>query len=229
MAEIVVVGGFGSSPDQMNFIARTIGDYLGQSATGICFRQASQEHSRLADLIDGSSIMTHSGGIKPVIDAIERHLVMPAEVTTVAPPVREQIPRLLVRGAMISLGLREKNDELEKKFNSTDELVHHAVANFLRIPSLSQFNSVAEVAHLQQEGVDTTVALMGQDGLFNYQVRPVELSVARVRHLGGAVLSIPGSHCRFTHDPVGVLDEIMLARASELTSSDYPSVLALSA
>src|SRR3982751_3288296 len=112
MAEIVIVGGFASSPEQMNHVAHLISDHLGASATGICFRQASQESTRLADLIDGADIITHSGGIKPVIDTIEKHLVMPSDVTTIAPPVREQMPRLLMRGALIHAGLRGTGDEL---------------------------------------------------------------------------------------------------------------------
>ncbi|MES2875906.1 MAG: hypothetical protein V4678_00385 [Patescibacteria group bacterium] len=209
MAEAIIIGGFGSSPEQMHFLAERMTNHLGMDTIGINFREASQHKKRLASFVAGKTVVTHSGGLKPLANAVKAYNSMPERLTAIAPPVPEQIRKLLWRGAMIGLGLNGMPDfELERKVGAGDELTHHALANFGRIPSLSSFNAMNEVADLQRRGVETTIAFMEHDGLFDTSTESIACAVERVRQLGSRVVSIGGGHCRFTHDPLGTMSEI---------------------
>lgn len=209
MAEVIVVGGFGSGPEQMKSIAHRIGEHLGKTAFGINFRMATRNSERLADIVDGNTVVTHSGGAKAVVDSFEHYGAHPDRLVAVAPPVPEQIPKLLWRGALINLGVKQEIlEQLEEKFTSTSELINHPLANFGRIPALGHFAAIAEITRMQQAGTDATVALMSQDTLFDMSTRPVELSIERAQRMGVNVVNIYGRHCRFSDDPVGVLEGI---------------------
>lgn len=209
MAEVIVVGGFGSSPEQMKSIAHRIGEHLGRAACGINFRMATTNRERLADTIHGSTVITHSGGVKAVVDSFEHHGAHPDRLIAIAPPVPEQVRKLLWRGALIQLGVKQAvQGQLVEKFTATDELIHHPMANFGRIPALGHFSAIAEITRMQQGGTEATVALMNQDGLFNMQTSPVERSIDRARRMGVEIVNVYGRHCRFSHDPAGVLQEI---------------------
>jgi len=209
MAEVIVIGGFGSSPEQMNNIAHRIGEQLGRAALGINFRSAVRNIERTADLIHGRTVITHSGGAKPVVDSFEHYGAEPGRLIAVAPPVPEQIRKLLWRGAMIGRGIGEtEQEQLEEKFTATEELVHHPIANFGRIYGLGHFAAIAEIARMRQGGIPATVGLMSHDGLFDMSTAPVEHSIARARQIGVNVVNIFGRHCRFSADPAGVMQEI---------------------
>lgn len=204
--EVVVVGGFGSSPERM----RAVADPL--HGVGINFRNASQHQEVLADLIMDGRVVTHSGGLLPVLRACDTYDVRPEQLTAIASPVQESVHALLAKGAMIGIGLRDDIvSEFEDKIDDSHELRDHAYANFRHVPALSQFNAFAETSVFAEQGTSVTMAMMTRDGMFDLRSDKVAHDVAHARKRGVQVVAVAGGHCRFTHQPAQVMQEIKQA------------------
>lgn len=208
MAEVVVIGGFGSSPEQMDYIAQRVGDHLGACAVGINLRNASQRQEELAFLIDDTHVVNHSGGMLPTIEAVKTG-ARPRSVTAIGPPIKDHSHQLMFRGALMHFGWRDAmTEQLEQKFEETHELRNYFVDNYRMIPAIARFDGLDQAAYLLQSNIPTAIGIMEDDGMFRVHTPEVEARAARLRQLGGEVVRLSGGHCRFTSEPETVLDEM---------------------
>lgn len=209
MKELVLQGGFGSSPEQMRSLSRIIGKYIGCRAVGVCYREANQRLDEYADLIEGKTVLTHSGGLQPVWKAIEQYQAEPKQLIALAPPFPEQVRHLLWRGALIGLSTSEAQEQFEEKVCNNTELLRHPMANFGRIRSLGQFDSIEKLIQLKERGIETiTLALMERDGLFDYTSSRVREQIDNATETGVKVVAVPGTHCRLSDEPLAVIEAI---------------------
>ena len=225
MTEVVFVGGFASSPEQMHDVASRGGAYLGRAATGVCFRESLQQSERFAELIDGRDVITHSGGMYAVHRAVE-YGAQPNRLTSIAVPVPEQVRFLLWRGAAIQTGITDDVEpQLRQKIEGPSEIRKHFIGNFRYVAPLGHFDAIERAGDFTEQGIPTTVGLMGRDGMFDYSTASVAGSIQHAREAGAKVLELEGAHCRFTHQTAGMLNE--LESAPDFITSVKPEYISI--
>lgn len=206
MKQKIVVGGFASDTKQIEHVALVMSEHYDEDVIGLNFRKAMQTSRAFFDDCD---VITHSAGMLAVMGSI------PERLTAIAPPVPESIYKLMWRGFVLGrkFSLHSENQLKEQEGNAVEELLRHARANFSALPTISHFDAFQDARWYQTHNVPTTVALMENDGLFRLQTPVVQAAMAHARRMNVRIVTTPGEHVRFTHDPVGVLSSIALSES----------------
>lgn len=209
MKQKVVVGGFASDKKQIEKVSLTLSEHFDEDVIGLNFREARQTRRAF---FDGRDVITHSAGMMAILGSI------PKSVIAVAPPIPEPLYKLLWRGAVLGRKLRlgSRNDG-EPSSSCLDELVHHARSNFGALPDISSFDALQEARWYQFHNVPTTVVLMNNDSLFRLHTPAICEAVERAQRMNVRVVTSPGEHVRFTHDPVGVLGSMAVAESMAIS------------
>lgn len=217
MTEIVLTGGYGSTPDQYLNIAKAVGDYRGQPTAGYGLREALGNLAKYAASIDRQEVITHSGGLLAVHEAARLYDARPSKVTAIALSMPSQVRSLVLRGALIGLHDPVEQEQFDQKINSDfarQELLEHPIFYAKTIRRLGHFASFDFLADLAQEGADVTAVLMSHDGLFDIE----KIDTKRrqlVEKAGGKIVQIAGVHTSFTSSPAEVLRRIEAAELSD--------------
>lgn len=204
MAEKLVIGGFASTKKQIQTVATTLSEHFDVDVEGLNFREALAKHQAF---FDDQSIITHSGGIVPVVKS------QPHNLLVIAPPIPETTTKLLWRGWLMGRKLGQAETAV-KKFRDTSqyEAVRHPMTHFGRLPEISQFNTLSHAHRLGIIGVSITVALMENDGIFGYNSTELDSTDQQRPY---RLVSIPGEHVDFTNRPVELLGAISSAHSMQ--------------
>lgn len=199
MSYELVVGGFGTSPRQMEEAAGRLTEASGVEHVGVNFRIAMKEERKMARLVrQACATNTHSGGI----EAVWRQ--RPNKLRVFAAPVPTPRFELMKRAARSALELiRIQNDSPDSAVQEcideiTDELLRHPYDNLRYIGQLASCNSIDVAIEMQDTGIPTSLTYMESDGLF----QPSSLELTRARQVGVRALILPGTHETFIHSPV---------------------------
>lgn len=232
MTEIVVIGGWGSTPKQYDTLAGELQQKFGPdlAISGADFFSSIKNPQALADKIDGKRIITHSAGAYAVAPAIELGAA-PTHLDMVAPPSYDQSALLVMKGLRYEMRQRRYRQPAPAQDYDPDahQILRHPQTHFGKIPALTSFPTLRFAAVCQSKQIETRLALMDQDGLFHFDRYPIsELELAL--NTGVQIRMINGKHTRFTEQPNQVLDELDAAMNLELETKlevDAASSLAL--
>lgn len=209
MAEILLTAGFASTKRQVDRTAQALSEHYNKDVEGITYTDALRKTG--AFFSGRELVVTHSGGI----DALDRSSVKAERVISIAPPVPHTITGLVTRGFK---KMRQCEDAFGGTFKQSSlyEGLSHSMRSMQQIRNLSNVNGF-EIAHdLAKRGTDMTLALMSDDGLFDYQSHEAQEAWfdATSPHVANKVkvTEVAGDHIRFTNDPVKVLGEIAAAK-----------------
>lgn len=213
----VIVCGYGSTPDRSARLAERYQAATHRRAVGIDYRTAATNPMSLAGQIHhtGIKVMVHSGGLRPVSEAVGLG-ALPEHVVAFAPPL--PTPALPLAGRGIAIRLDDMAaaaiEQVEAKIGhreSVRDMERHPLWYIREIGRLAQFDTVAAAGRIAQSGAEVTIGLMKSDGLFNNRlVDPVSIEQLRSQSVG--VKSLTGTHTRFTDDLGDMMREIKTAQ-----------------
>lgn len=179
MAEVTLIGGFASSHERYTEYAQIVGEHRQKPTRGYGFREASTHLEEIANTIDRQEVITHSGGLLVVHDAMKRFDVQPETIMAIAPSIQSQVRSLVARGLLIGLHNPAEQEQFEQKVETDTgrhELTDHPLFNARLIRRLGHFGSLEFLAELAANDTNVTVALMSHDGLFdNHRIKPERL------------------------------------------------------
>ncbi len=199
MAEKLVIGGFASTKKQIQTVAIKLSEHFDVDVEGLNFREAL---GKPRAFFDDQSLITHSGGMLPVAHS------QPYDLIAVAPPVPERISKLLWRGWLMGRKLGQAEAAVTKfRDTSQFEALRYPQTHFGRLPEISQFNALEAAYHLGKRGVETTIVLMQNDGIFRYDHSVVHDEPSRPYRL----ISLEGEHVDFTNHPAEILGSMSVA------------------
>ena len=228
MTEIGVYGGFGSSKQRIDYVAQSLGKQAGVPAQGMNFRQASQNLEAMAKSMEGRTAYFHSAGIMLGVQAIKQFGVRPERIIAIAPPIREQIGNLCLRGAYLQLGVKSQPaDQLEEKLSDGHELLLHPLANYRKLGKIASFNVFKEAANLRVDDHDISLIIMQDDRMFDYSTDEARLSIKNAESAGVSIHRALGGHNTFTHNPAGLLDGIDYQSAYPPYDQDSANLLTI--
>ncbi len=216
MAELILTGGYGSTPEQYHHIATAVGNARGTPTTGYGLREAHTNLATFAEHIDRQEVMTHSGGLLVVHDAVKLG-AQPSKITAIAPSVPSQVRSLVSRGILIGLHDPVEQEQFDEKINSAStkrELLEHPLFYAKIVHRLGHFASLDFLADMAARDTDVTAVMMSHDGLFDngrVALRRQQL----VRACGGKIVEVAGVHTSFTAAPTAILERIAIAEASQ--------------
>ena len=209
MAEVTLIGGFASTRRQYETYSQLVESRTGRSAKGYGFHEAAEHLEQLAEEMDRRDVITHSGGLLIAHDAL-RLGVRPRSITAIAPSIPSQVRTLVPRGLLINLRNPVQQEQFRQKVQTESakhEVMAHLGANIQAVRRLGHFASLDFMADTSARGIETTVALMTHDGLFDNNKIPDDKIMSIIK-AGGQVLRVAGVHTSFTSSPLEVLERI---------------------
>ncbi len=202
-AEVILTAGFASTKHQVERTSKRLSEYLDKDVEGINYTDALAKNRAFFDGRD--FIITHSGGI----NALDRPGIRADQIIAIAPPVPQSMTELIVRGFH---KLRQCEGQFEAGFrqSSAYEGCRHLARSVKQIHELSRVSCFTLAQRLASNGSDITIAMMSDDGLFDYHTPHAEDDWFDI---GGRVhvKEIAGDHLRFTNEPIAVMRDIALA------------------
>lgn len=205
------MGGFASGRRHVESAALALSAYFDEEVVGVSFREGMEDPARLARLLNGANVHTHSAGM------VAAYGSSPESITAFAPPVPVWAPILAAR-ALASTGelavaapLPTKSAEVGGYLrHATAELGAHLHGNIKWLSLIARFDALDAAVAAEQAGIPTQVVFMSNDRLF----QPGRERIKTARSMGANVVRIVGNHDEFMQNPSSSLDAAMAARGA---------------
>lgn len=209
MDKIIYIGGVGSHDRQVDAISRELASHYKQDVIGLSLRTARQEPVKVARLIQGNLVLTHSAGMTMLGDT------SPKEVIAVAPPLPTPAYELIVRSFFKTVELyksRRESHERRQKIRDyhNGSIIEHATRpqhNIGHLPRIIGFDAAHQAVTLVTRGAKVTLGFMENDILYPHSSEYHNVMTAK-QH--GVVVhdNLLGHHDEFVLYPVDVLAQL---------------------
>ncbi len=212
-AKKVLIGGFGSSKYQVNWMAARMSGYFDEEVVGETFVDAMRDPDAIASRIAQREVFTHSAGMLALNRVLWREPASkPIDVIAIAPPIPTRaiklavgalgITRTLMTDTLIYKGSRKSNS-LHAAYMA-GEIGRHLKHHVGVIPAISQFDSFEAARQQQAQNIQTQIIMMNNDEFFYADYR--QLVSAQENSVD--VRYIKGEHSDFINRPTHVMELI---------------------